>query len=97
MVSGIETSLRRSPRPARHLAAHAWIRAWLGIFPLHSWLPMLTEESPHGQSSFLLTIMQLSLSFFLLKVLNQYGWLRNLPELVLSSNGSARSVSSPLA
>lgn len=85
MVSGIETSPSAEALVLRGtLLLMLGFVLWLGIFPLHSWLPMLTEESPPWTSSFLLTIMQLSLSFFLLKVLNQYGWLRNLPELVLS-------------
>lgn len=85
MVSGIETSPSAEALVLRGtLLLMLGFALWLGIFPLHSWLPMLSEESPPWTNSFLLSIMQLSLNFFLLKVLNQYGWLRNLPELVLS-------------
>ena len=85
MVSGIETSPSAEALVLRGaLLLMLGVVLWLGIFPLHSWLPMLSEESHPWTSSFLLTIMQSSLTFFLLKVLNQYGWLRNLPELFLS-------------
>ncbi len=85
MVSGIETSPSAEALVLRGaLLLMLGFVLWLGIFPLHSWLPMLTEESHPWTSSFLLTITQLSLTFFLLKVFNQYGWLRNLPELILS-------------
>lgn len=85
IVSGIETSPSAEALVLRGaLLVLLGFVLWFGIFPLHSWLPMLTEESHPWTSTFLLSIMQLGLTFFLLKVLNQYGWLRNLPALDLS-------------
>jgi NADH:ubiquinone oxidoreductase subunit 2 (subunit N) len=42
---------------------------------------MLTEESHPWTVSFLLVMMQVGFALFFLKFLNQYGWLRTLPEL----------------
>lgn len=85
MVSGIETSPSAEDLVLRGaLLVLLGFVLWLGIFPLHSWLPMLTEESHPWTTTFLLGTMQLSLTFFFLKVLNQYGWLRTLPALDLA-------------
>ena len=51
---------------------------WLAIFPLHSWMPMLAETSHPWVFSFIFLMQQSSLSIFLLKVLDQFAWLRNL-------------------
>jgi len=85
MVSGIETSPSAESLVLRGaLLVSLGFVIWAGIFPLHSWLPMLTEESQPLVSTFLLTMMQLGLVFFFLKFFNQYGWLRNLPQMNLS-------------
>ena len=84
MVSGIETSPSAEAIIYRGaLLVIAGFSLWAGIFPLHSWLPMLTEESHPWIISFLMTIMQISLAIFFLKFLNQYSWLRNLEEIKL--------------
>jgi formate hydrogenlyase subunit 3/multisubunit Na+/H+ antiporter MnhD subunit len=84
MVSGIETSPSAEELIYRGaLLVIAGFSLWAGIFPLHSWLPMLTEESHPWIVSFLQTIMQISLAIFFLKFLNQYAWLRNLEEIKL--------------
>ncbi len=82
MVTGIETSPSAQALVLRGaiLVLIGFI-LWVGIFPLHSWLPMLAEESHPWTISFLLVLMQVGLALFFLKFLNQYGWLRNLPEL----------------
>lgn len=84
MVSGIETSPSAEAFIYRGaLLVIAGFSLWAGIFPLHSWLPMLTEETHPWVISFLMTIMQISLAIFFLKFLNQYSWLRNLEEIKL--------------
>lgn len=84
MVSGIETSPSAEEFIYRGaLLVIAGFSLWAGIFPLHSWLPMLTEETNPWIISFLLTIMQIGLAIFFLKFLNQYSWLRNLEEIKL--------------
>jgi len=82
MVAGIETSPSAEELINRGaLLVIAGFSLWAGIFPLHSWLPMLTEESHPWVISFLMTIMQIGLAIFFLKFLNQYPWLRNLEEI----------------
>lgn len=84
VVTGIETSPSAEALVLRgSLLVIAGFSLWAGIFPLHSWLPMLTEESHPWTISFLQTIMQISLAIFFLKFLNQYAWLRNLEEIKL--------------
>ncbi|HHX07875.1 MAG TPA: hypothetical protein GX730_00355 [Chloroflexi bacterium] len=84
MVEGIETAPSAQELILRGaLLVTVGFVLWLGIFPLHSWLPMLTEESHPWTVTFLLTIMQISLALFFLKFLNQYAWLRNIEGLDL--------------
>jgi len=52
---------------------------WIGAFPFHSWIPMISEKSHPWALSFLFAILQTALSVFLLQFLDQYAWLRNLP------------------
>ena len=51
---------------------------WLAIFPLHTWMPMLAEKSHPWVFSFVFLMQQSILAIFLLKVLDQFAWLRNL-------------------
>lgn len=82
MVAGIETSPSAQDLILRGaLLVLTGFILWAGVFPLHSWLPMLTEESHPWTISFLLTIMQISIALFFLKFLNQYAWLRNIKDL----------------
>ncbi|HNW94774.1 MAG TPA: proton-conducting transporter membrane subunit [Anaerolineaceae bacterium] len=52
---------------------------WIGAFPFHSWIPMISAKSHPWVVSLLLTLLQSALSVFLLHFLDQYAWLRNLP------------------
>jgi NADH-quinone oxidoreductase subunit N len=54
---------------------------WLGVFPLHSWLPMLSNESHPWVMSMLLSSRQLALLVYLLYFLDHHAWLRNLPNI----------------
>ena len=82
MVSGIETSPSAESLVLRgSLLVIAGFSLWAGIFPVHSWLPMLTEETHPWIITFLQTIMQIGLAFFFLAFLNHFAWLRNLDGL----------------
>lgn len=84
MVAGIETSPSAQALVSRGaFLVLTGFMLWAGVFPLHSWQPMLSEESQTWSFSFLLVIMQVSLTFFFLHFLNQYPWLRNLEQLGL--------------
>ena len=84
MVAGIETSPSAQALVSRGaFLVLTGFMLWAGVFPLHSWQPMLSEESQPWSYSFLLVIMQVSLTFFFLHFLNQYPWLRNLEQLGL--------------
>lgn len=84
MVAGIETSPSAQALVTRGVfLVVVGFMLWAGLFPLHSWLPMLSEESKPWSHSFLLVIMQVSLTFFFLHFLDQYPWLRNLEQLSL--------------
>ena len=48
---------------------------WIGAFPFHSWIPMISEKSHPWALSFLFAILQTALSVFLLQFLDQYAWL----------------------
>jgi formate hydrogenlyase subunit 3/multisubunit Na+/H+ antiporter MnhD subunit len=57
----------------------------LGIFPFHSWLPMLSEEAHPYPTTFIFFFMPLMVSLFGLNFLDQYAWLRqsaNLHEIL---------------
>ena len=52
---------------------------WIGIFPLHTWIPMIAEEAEPRISGFIFSILPLPVMFFLLDFLNSYAWLREFP------------------
>ncbi len=52
------------------------IALWLGVFPFHTWIPLLAEEVSFFPFGFMLTLMPVSGIFMLLKFLNNFAWLR---------------------
>ncbi len=52
------------------------IALWLGVFPFHTWIPLLAEEVSFFPFGFMLTLMPVSGIFMLLKFLNSFAWLR---------------------
>ena len=82
MLSGIETAPSASALISRAAAlVLSGFAIWTAIFPVHTWVPMVAEESHPWTVSFLLILMQSSLNIFLLYFLENYAWLRNLPNL----------------
>ena len=79
MVTGIESAPSASPLILRGtVMILIGFSLWLAVFPLHTWLPMLAEKAHPWVFSFVFLMQQTSLSIFLLKVLDQFAWLRNL-------------------
>ncbi len=79
MVAGIETAPSASTLILRGtVMILIGFSLWMAIFPLHTWLPMLAEKVHPWVFSFVFLMQQSILSIFLLKVLDQFAWLRNL-------------------
>lgn len=53
------------------------IALWLGVFPFHTWIPLLAEEVSFFPFGFLLTLLPVSGIIMLLKFLNSFAWLRD--------------------
>lgn len=79
MVTGIETAPSAGTLILRGtVMILIGFSLWLAIFPLHTWLPMLAEKTHPWVFSFVFLMQQSILAIFLLKVLDQFAWLRNL-------------------
>ena len=50
---------------------------WLGIFPFHSWIPLIAEESEITDGLYILAILPFAIFIILLKYLNGFVWLRD--------------------
>lgn len=57
---------------------------WLAIFPFHSWIPLVVEESEIQDGMFVLTVLPLTIFIIFLKFLNGFVWLRDF-ELVYNA------------
>jgi len=79
MVTGIETAPSASPLILRGtVLILLGFSLWLAVFPLHTWLPMLADETHPWVFSFIFLMQQSSLWLLLLEFLDQFAWLRNL-------------------
>ena len=84
----ILTGVESSPG-AQDLGARAAILIGLGfafllaIFPFHSWIPMLAQESHPYTVTFIFLLLPGAITFFGLGFLDRYAWLRNFQELYL--------------
>ncbi len=56
----------------------------MSIFPFHSWIPMLAEESPPYISAFIFFIFPLGVSLFGLGLLDRFVWLRESETLIMT-------------
>lgn len=82
MLSGIETAPSASTLIMRAAAlVLSGFAIWLALFPVHTWVPMVAQESHPWTVSFLLVLMQSSLTIFFIYFLEEYAWLRNLPRM----------------
>jgi formate hydrogenlyase subunit 3/multisubunit Na+/H+ antiporter MnhD subunit len=85
MLSGVSAVPSSSPLLVRaSIMLLFGFALWIGAFPFHSWMPMISQSSAPWAVSLLLTLMQTALSVFLLIFIDQYAWLRNLPQVYTS-------------
>lgn len=54
---------------------------WLGVFPFHSWIPMVSQRGHPIVVSYLLFILPTTILVFGLNFLNRYAFLRNSAEI----------------
>jgi len=82
MLAGIGSAPSASPLIIRAaVMVLLGFALWLAVFPLHSWLPMISFESHPWVTSMLLGGRQLALLVYLLHFFDQFAWLRNLPNI----------------
>ncbi|MFZ3151416.1 MAG: proton-conducting transporter membrane subunit [Anaerolineaceae bacterium] len=82
MLSGIGTAPSTNPLIIRSAMMVLFgFALWLGAFPFHSWIPIISQHGHPWVVTFLLYSMQTTLVVFFLYFLDQYAWLRSLPQL----------------
>jgi len=53
---------------------------WLAVFPFHSWVPMVFNETDPINSGFVFLLLQAIYLILILKYINGFAWLRAYPE-----------------
>jgi formate hydrogenlyase subunit 3/multisubunit Na+/H+ antiporter MnhD subunit len=82
MLSGIATAPSANPLIVRAaLMIIVGFALWLAVFPLHTWMAMLAQESHPWVLSFLLTLRQTVLLVYLISFFDRYAWLRGMPAI----------------
>ena len=80
MLSGVESGSGQIVLLARaSLLMGLGFALMLAIFPFHTWIPMLMEESHPYAATFVLNMLTLVVLLFGLGLLNRYEWLRTSP------------------
>jgi formate hydrogenlyase subunit 3/multisubunit Na+/H+ antiporter MnhD subunit len=83
LLAGIETSPGDVSLTAQSIAMLALGFAFLlAVFPLYTWVPMLTEESSPYLVGFLLWILPQTTALFAMSFLDRYTFLRASPDLM---------------
>ena len=57
---------------------------WLAVFPFHSWMPLLADETEPIEGFFVLTILPMAVAVLLMKYLNGFAWLRGFGTVFLA-------------
>jgi len=52
---------------------------WLAIFPFHSWVPMVFDETDPINSGYIFLLLQFIFFILILKYINGFAWLRTYP------------------
>lgn len=54
---------------------------WLAVFPFHSWMPLLAQQTHPIPAGFIFSLLPTSVLLLALDFLNGFGWLRSSPQL----------------
>lgn len=82
LLTGVETLPADSPLVGQStILLGLGFALWLGIFPFHSWIPMVTQRSRPNVVGFLVFLFPTTILVFSLNFFNRYTFLRNLPNL----------------
>lgn len=82
LLTGVETLPADSPLVGQStILLGLGFALWLGIFPFHSWIPMVAQRSRPNVVGFLTFLFPTTILVFSLNFFNRYTFLRTLPNL----------------